>query len=80
MSYKPRTPPKTSLAALAVWLGQELRLLATALDRPPVLQERHTPPDKLIPGMIVWADGTDWNPGAGRGIYWYDGTNWNKLG
>lgn len=35
-----------------------------------------TPPD----GMILYADGTVWNPGAGEGVYVYYGAAWNLLG
>jgi hypothetical protein len=29
-------------------------------------------PDKPQVGQIVFADGTNWNPGSGRGLYYYD--------
>ena len=44
------------------------------------LEELHAAPAKLLVGMIVWADGTDWDPGSGAGVYWYDGSTWNLLG
>ena len=28
---------------------------------------------------IAWANGVDWNPGAGKGLYAYNGTSWEKL-
>ena len=31
-------------------------------------------------GMVVYADGTDWDPGSGEGIYAYYGAAWNHLG
>ena len=31
-------------------------------------------------GMIVYADGTSWDPGSGEGIYAYYGAAWNFLG
>ena len=31
-------------------------------------------------GMIVYADGTNWNPGSGRGVYVYKGSSWVLLG
>lgn len=31
-------------------------------------------------GMMVYADGVTWNPGAGVGFYRYDGAAWNFLG
>jgi hypothetical protein len=27
----------------------------------------------------IYADGSNWNPGAGTGIYWFDGSSWTKL-
>ena len=30
-------------------------------------------------GDIRYADGTDWNPGSGEGIYFYNGTSWVNL-
>lgn len=46
-----------------------------------IAKEYHAPPDKPYNGQRVLADGVDWNPGAGRGIYWYDANagTWNKL-
>lgn len=32
------------------------------------------------PGMITYADGTDWDPGSGEGIYAYYGGAWHFLG
>lgn len=43
------------------------------------MEVQHAPPQKLYEGMLRYADGTDWNPGAGKGLYCYDGTTWNKL-
>jgi hypothetical protein len=40
------------------------------------LEELHVEPSKRNPGMIVWADGTDWNPGSGAGLYWWNGSAW----
>ena len=34
----------------------------------------------LKQGMIVYADGTSWNPGSGEGVYRYNGTAWVFLG
>ena len=37
-------------------------------------------PDKPAQGDIRYADGTDWNPGSGEGIYYYDSSGaWVKL-
>lgn len=29
----------------------------------------HKSPELLRPGRVVYADGTDWNPGSGEGLY-----------
>lgn len=44
------------------------------------LAELNREPSKLRAGMIVLADGVNWNPGAGQGVYCYYGSAWNKLG
>jgi len=36
-------------------------------------------PGRPFDGMIVYADGTNWNPGGGEGIYAFYATVWNKL-
>ena len=43
------------------------------------LEEFHDEPDKPINGDIRYADGSDWNPGGGAGIYAYIGSSWTKL-
>lgn len=60
-----------SIQALAQTLLKELQEIANASEYAeavifPVL---HTPPEKFDPGMIVYADGTNWDPGSGEGIY-----------
>jgi len=41
----------------------------------------HNAPDKLVDGMIRRADGSDWDPGSGEGLYQYneDTAAWTKL-
>lgn len=40
----------------------------------------HVEPRKVFEGLTVGADGTDWNPGGGKGVYTYYSGAWNKLG
>ena len=40
---------------------------------------RHAPPAKVTEGLFQFADGTDWNPGSGRGLYQYVSGVWVKL-
>ena len=39
----------------------------------------HVEPDKPRDGDLVYADGTDWDPGAGEGFYGYENGVWVKL-
>lgn len=39
----------------------------------------HVAPLKPRDGDIRYADGSYWNPGAGKGIYAYNGTAWVKM-
>lgn len=41
--------------------------------------ETHVAPAKPREGMVRFADGTDWNPGSGRGLYSYVSGSWAKL-
>jgi hypothetical protein len=44
-----------------------------------MLKTLHEAPVRLKEGMVVKADGTNWNPGSGAGIYAYVGGAWVKL-
>lgn len=44
------------------------------------LTELTAPPKKYRDGLIVFADGTLWNPGSGRGFYGYSSGAWRFLG
>lgn len=46
------------------------------------LQVLYAEPSRTFAGMIVYADGTTWNPGSGEGVYRRDKTNasWTLLG
>jgi hypothetical protein len=44
------------------------------------LDKTHVAPVKPRDGDIRYADGTDYNPGSGEGIYAYYGAAWHFLG
>lgn len=79
-----RSVPTDSLRTLATWLLAELTAIAAAVNEPAprwvTYDELHAEPSKLRTGMTVLADGTDWNPGSGAGVYTYYGAAWHKLG
>jgi hypothetical protein len=67
----------------ATYAFNELQDLAQALSGSQefsLLQVLHVEPDKPRDGMIIVADGTDWNPGSGEGPYAYVGGSWLFMG
>lgn len=68
--------------ALLNWIEREFRALTTNkktfdfID----LQPLHVEPERLYTGLTVFADGSDWNPGSGEGVYTYYASAWHKLG
>ena len=70
-----------TLDQLRQLLETELRSIAAEFAETTALELRqiHVEPTKPREGMIVSADGTDWNPGAGAGAYEYKGGTWVKL-
>lgn len=82
MAYKPTMPP-TNPADLAQYLQrehQEIALQATEPCEASYYKELHAAPEKVRAGMTVLADGTDWDPGSGAGLYCYYGGAWHRLG
>ena len=64
-------------------VGRELTKIADALDTPDkflMLEMQYVAPTKFRDGMVVLADGTQWDPGSGAGVYAYYGSAWVKLG
>ncbi len=76
----------TDLEGLRRLLAQDLASIQKALEDLEIIrariEESHREPDKFTNGDIVFADGTDWNPESGEGIYFYSDTleKWVKLG
>lgn len=82
MSYSPKPFTGETDTEFRQWVVEELDKVARSQTETPILELRpiHAPPTKPRPGMIVYADGTDWNPGAGEGPYAYSiGGTWVSL-
>jgi len=81
MSYNPTIPPQDP-ARLLEYLYDELLQISNILrmvEEGRFLPVLHVAPGRPREGMIAVADGVDWDPGAGKGLYEYDGAAWNKL-
>ena len=63
--------------------NEENRKLANALSNPVfeniTLVVVNSAPSKPRQGVLYYADGDNWNPGDGAGIYLFDGTNYNRI-
>jgi hypothetical protein len=80
MAYTPEIPPREQ--DLAEYLQRELSRIAAEFTLVAEGREKpifHVEPLKLRDGMLAYADGTDWNPGAGAGFYERRGGAWVKL-
>ena len=80
MSFVPRRPPSNP-DEMPGFLFAEHNAIAAELAKPVMqLQMLYAAPDKPRDGLIVLADGTNWNPGAGAGFYGYRAGSWRFLG
>lgn len=70
--YNPKIPP-ANVEDLPPYLDDEFIKVAQDLNRLVVgeWQIHYVRPDKLKPGMVLYADGVKWNPGSGEGLYRY---------
>lgn len=85
MAYKaPPGIPNPEDPSFRVFLLNELRKIAQESSRINTEEVQfyvhHAEPIKKEAGLAVYADGTDWDPGSGKGLYEYDGSSWNYLG
>lgn len=70
------------VATLRSELQQALDTIAREQAQPSeyvALKTIYAAPARIFEGMVVKADGTTWNPGAGAGVYAYVGGAWVKL-
>ena len=68
--------------ALSEYLQRELRRIAITLDgvEEILLKDLNVEPDKPRDGQVILADGTNFNPGSGRGFYGRSNGAWVFLG
>ena len=82
MSYIPSSTTANTTDSLRAWLLQELNRIAngfTVASQTITLPVLTVEPTKKQTGQIVFADGTSWNPGSGRGLYYYDTNAWTFI-
>jgi hypothetical protein len=77
--YSPSHVPDVGNPTLQEWIRRELQSVMAGFESTNDFEVLHAAPQKVKEGMVRYADGTDWNPGAGKGLYVYNGTAWTKL-
>lgn len=67
--------------AFAVSVERELMRVASAFEfaLSRNIEFHNVEPERPREGRVVGADGTNWDPGDGQGVYAYYGGQWNKL-
>ena len=80
MVYQPTRPRIETIEGLRDWVETELDTIALQFAESQSLELRttHQAPTRPRNGMIVHADGTDWDPGYGEGLYVYQ-DGWQVL-
>lgn len=61
----------------------EFQEVARAMSQPQpfmLLATSYAAPPKIMNGMVVLADGVQWDPGSGAGFYGYRNGAWQLLG
>lgn len=82
MPYSPKAmPPINDLETLRGYVEEELRSIERELSETVAVDLRpiYAAPTRPRNGMVVYADGTHWNPGAGEGLYAREASAWVKL-
>lgn len=79
--YSPAPPPVLT-DDLVRYVYDELQRISNDLNTLDFirLEVQNAAPAKPQQGMVMYADGTNWNPGSGEGIYFYNSAgSWVKL-
>lgn len=84
MDFFPRQGPEfqdDNLRQLVKWVESEFQKLTRSQTETGLVpfQELHVAVEKPREGMVVRADGTDWNPGAGKGTYERVNGVWRRM-
>lgn len=70
------SPPPEQITQ--AYLAEVLRKIESHLNDIPELERLYAEPARPRLGMLVIADGSEWDPGSGTGTYVYFGS-WRRL-
>jgi len=80
--YSPNPLLSRSSDDVAQWTQNELQVIGRTLSSLPRVQVSvlNRAPASPRVGMVAYADGTNWNPGGGEGLYlWKSDAAWHKI-
>lgn len=80
--YSPGDPSAiTTLPDLVRFVRDENLKLSAAITALALghIDVSHVAPAKPRDGDIRYADGTNWDPGSGKGLYIHNGTVWTRI-
>lgn len=80
LRFAPSIPPDDA-TQLSRYLMEEFTRLSAIIENISLghLEKTYVAPDRPRVGDMRYADGTEWNPGSGAGIYYYNGSAWVQL-
>ena len=78
MKYAPGPVPQ-DLEQIPSYLQQEFIKIQDVIDQIHLRETLYVAPTKPQIGQVEYADGTNWNPGSGEGLYEYTSSGWTKL-
>lgn len=81
MNYEPENITPENLVAVTEWALREFQRVSASIKALTLghLDKTYVAPSKPRDGDIRYADGTQWNPGGGEGIYARIAGAWIKL-
>lgn len=81
MTYSPKPAPSSVPDNIRDYIEQELVAISRELQETVAVDLRpvHAEPTRPRDGMIIYADGTDFDPGSGEGVYARENGSWVKL-
>lgn len=80
MPYIPRQPPADPAQLPGFFLVELPNIGRGTVTDTVQLQPQSVAPAKPRAGLLVEADGTNWNPGSGAGLYVYRAGAWVFIG
>lgn len=80
--YRPGQSPEEYDAQFVTDQLRQVQQEFSAAKNELILAVLYAEPDRLYPGMLIYADGVTWNPGGGEGVYRRNKTNaaWVLIG